>query len=305
MDATEAQHFDAQGMVICDRACRRCGYNLRGLHREGRCPECGRPVGLSFEGDLLRFADPDWVETLARGSRLVIIGLGINIVSGLVTLVVTVSVNALAPMRTPPLLELLTGLCLLAGLVGTAVLYIGVWLATRPDPTRIGEDIYARSRKLVRVMLLAGIVSTALSLVLDTLPTTMPVVELVVLPLIALGELGALIGAVTYVWYLGRLALRIPDDQLAKRARIAFWGLIITAATAAGLALINGVLAAIAGSGALLAPLGCLLPLGALVAFGFVLLALRVQYRIRDACREQAALARQTWAAAEPAKTAQ
>ena len=74
--------FDDAGTVVVDQTCRRCGYNLRGLHRDGRCPECGAPVGLSIKGDLLRFAHPDWVEELARGSRFILNGLSAALLAG-------------------------------------------------------------------------------------------------------------------------------------------------------------------------------------------------------------------------------
>ena len=73
--STWTQGFlDQAGTVISDLACRRCGYNLRGLNNQGRCPECGAAIGLSCHGDLLRFADPKWVETLGRGASLILWG---------------------------------------------------------------------------------------------------------------------------------------------------------------------------------------------------------------------------------------
>jgi hypothetical protein len=66
--------LDAAGVVVSDIPCRKCGYNLRGLHIDGRCRECGRAVGLSVQGDLLRFSDPGWLRKLQRGARLIIWG---------------------------------------------------------------------------------------------------------------------------------------------------------------------------------------------------------------------------------------
>lgn len=32
-------------------ACRRCGYDLRGLGERTRCPECGQPFEINARGD--------------------------------------------------------------------------------------------------------------------------------------------------------------------------------------------------------------------------------------------------------------
>ena len=50
-------------------ACHRCAYNLRGLQRRGRCPECAAPIEVSVAGDALQFADPVWLANLALGAR--------------------------------------------------------------------------------------------------------------------------------------------------------------------------------------------------------------------------------------------
>src|SRR5881394_1427767 len=51
-----------------DLSCAKCGYNLRTLSREGKCPECGTAVAESLRGESLAL--------IPRG-RLKIIGIGL------------------------------------------------------------------------------------------------------------------------------------------------------------------------------------------------------------------------------------
>ena len=60
----------AGSVIEVDTECIHCGYNLRGLTNEGRCPECGSPVDDSLRGNLLRHADPDWLDRLRFGASL-------------------------------------------------------------------------------------------------------------------------------------------------------------------------------------------------------------------------------------------
>src|ERR1041385_4800198 len=83
--AGNAAAGDAPRPVEKDLACRKCGYNLRGLMTDGRCPECGTAVGLSVMGDLLRFSDPNWVDTLGRGVKLIIAGVAVLILGGVLS----------------------------------------------------------------------------------------------------------------------------------------------------------------------------------------------------------------------------
>ena len=49
------QHIDldASGTIAADVPCIQCGYNLRGLDFEGRCPECDQPISASVDDLLL------------------------------------------------------------------------------------------------------------------------------------------------------------------------------------------------------------------------------------------------------------
>src|SRR5690242_2831255 len=68
---TEPPQLSAEWVVETDALCRRCGYNLRGLPLDGRCPECATPVGLSLRGDLIRFSDPRWSARVVGGLAVV------------------------------------------------------------------------------------------------------------------------------------------------------------------------------------------------------------------------------------------
>ena len=47
--------FAAQSSTSWVGNCRRCGYNLRGLHKSKRqtCPECGQPFAVNARGDVI------------------------------------------------------------------------------------------------------------------------------------------------------------------------------------------------------------------------------------------------------------
>src|SRR5689334_24506997 len=78
------------GVLETDVPCRKCSYNLRGLSADGRCPECGTPVGLSVQGDFLRYSDPTWLKTLWEGADFVLTG------------VIVIVFIRLATMAEPP-----------------------------------------------------------------------------------------------------------------------------------------------------------------------------------------------------------
>lgn len=116
--------LDEQGALADDFDCKKCAYNLRGLCEDGRCPECGTPVGLSTQGDLLRFADPDWLDKVERGLRIILWMILLGILAGVVSAIFSASIKSVVR-------EFVSFLAALGG-------FYGVWLMTMPDPSRIG-----------------------------------------------------------------------------------------------------------------------------------------------------------------------
>lgn len=147
-----ASKVDETGVLITDIACRRCSYNLRGLREDGRCPECGIRVGLSTRGDLLRFADPTWVETVARGLKIILWMILVGFIAGAAAAALSATGNRAAAIP--------------ASLVAAIGSFYGVWLMTEPDPSGIGEDPNVTARKVVRFTLVLGLVAQFITMTL-------------------------------------------------------------------------------------------------------------------------------------------
>lgn len=56
--------------ITVDVHCSVCGYNLRGLPRDGRCGECGASVAHSLRVGLSRSGNESWLRAVAGGSVL-------------------------------------------------------------------------------------------------------------------------------------------------------------------------------------------------------------------------------------------
>lgn len=281
--------------IANDVACRRCGYNLRGLSQNGRCPECGTPVGLSLHGDLLRFSDPRWLETLRTGINAILIGIGLMI------LAVIVSIVAGAVSRGRP--------GLLSNLVSWAsgiVTLIGIWLLTSPDPSGIGEDRYGTARKLVRIAVVAEAIGTVLSSMTSLSGPPSPSAAIAVAVLAFIGGLLSLIGLFAQLYYLEKLAMRIPDMNVAGRAHFLMWAIAISNGVIIVMALLMAVMVVGTSRGG--ASTGAGAAFGGLMAFtcvigiaGIALLIFYVMYvfmlaRIGKQIQAQAQIARAIWA---------
>lgn len=206
--------LDPTGRIDDDVSCRKCGYNLRGLLPDGRCPECGTAVGRSLHGDLLRFSDPDWVQKLASGMNWIFASIIIGLIGGVLGAIFLGVFSSILSSRS------FIVLAPSSGLVFGLVALVGYWKVTTPDPARLSGESNLSSRKLVRIAQLTNYVVTPVNSLMQHLAWFVPVMIMSVVS----GIIG-LVGTVAIFLYGRKLALRIPDEKLARHCKIVMWGL--------------------------------------------------------------------------------
>lgn len=307
-----AVSVDESGVVVVDRSCRQCGYNVRGLHVDRHCPECGTPVAVSARGDALEFCEPGWVKKLSLGGWMLVIGPTLMLLGVIGFLAIVFGILALLGTTSKPmdLLFALVVFAILTGLFGGMLLaYIGTWFLTAREPLAFESREVSNSRAVVRVGLVMAIISPIVQAVATG--TTLPrAVEILLILINVPISLFALYAVRQYYLWIGLLARRFPDPQLVSRCRtLGTWvpvGLLPptllsmgqTVMEAAGRAGGPATIHSLDSGGAirpLFAALGCVSCATSLLLLVLMFVAMRAQSRLRTGLREAARRARHNW----------
>ncbi|MEM9372009.1 MAG: MFS transporter [Planctomycetota bacterium] len=218
---------DLKPIVMESRACRNCGYELRGLRIGDNCPECGtlirsRPKSFNAREGTITDADPQYVRLLAGGFWLMAAGILIPI--GAIVLGV--------------LLSWFGGPSLLVGTAGSVVGAVcwcsGSFIISRPRPVVFAERDdpvldSAKFRLMVRISGSIWIVSVVLNAAHSALASSgsMPLLEGFVLVLLIGVGLVSFVSLVPMCIFVSDMSFWMSDDSGGWRLRGAAWAMAI------------------------------------------------------------------------------
>ncbi|MCH8853082.1 MAG: hypothetical protein IID41_10580 [Planctomycetes bacterium] len=181
-----------------DVCCVHCGYNLRGLTKRHRCPECGTPAGFSVEGDLLKYAPIPWIRTVRNGLAMFVWSIGIHLLSIVSSWV-------------------MPDYGVLLDLVSAVLAIVGAMFVTVPEPTAVAGPGGFGVRRRIRVLAFVNFVGTVCLIFSPNANFT-----IVMRRFLLVSWSGMLLALAVY---LRKFAARIPEYDLEIATTRVIWGL--------------------------------------------------------------------------------
>ena len=214
---------DSEGIIREHVTCTECKSDLFNIAVEGECETCQTPCTHSLSQNLLRYADPKWVQTVRSGFLWYVIvvfaAMFVGIGSGVVFMVV--KDRALA-------LSINSGI----GFIAAVLTFLTTWFVTTPAPSDLNRTWSSIARFAGGLLIFGSFLSVVMILRPDLgMWPSLPGI------LIQLGFVYA------FYSYLSQLALRIPNEKLNHHVRIVLIGSVICFS----MLLVGSVIAALSG----------------------------------------------------------
>lgn len=218
IDPRELVKAGREGVIADDRLCDRCRYNLKGLPRGGRCPECGLPIrsrgGRKRFTDNLTQAPLFYLKTLA-------LGLGATAAASAMFIITSIA-GAIAPQWALAILAL--------NALAALLWWVGVFIVTaqRPLSESTIRDAFLESRGLRQAnrILQTGWIASALLTFLE-IRTGNPVPGYLAHAALVIATLGLVPLALQF----SALADWAGDTGVSERFKIAAWAMAVFGVT--------------------------------------------------------------------------
>ena len=195
MTVAPENHLASTSEITQDLTCAHCSYNLRGLTEDKLCPECATPIAQSLQGNLLRFASPEWVGKLRLGTTLLLWAIVVSVLSALCY-----------------------GIGHIMELPGSVLRCLGIFAITSLDPGSERPTPILTLRSLLRA--LAGI--SLFGELAWWAGLGLPVLRSQAIFGIGVTEV-LLLGCLVH---FGRISDRIPDATMVRRSYTTAWRLL-------------------------------------------------------------------------------
>ena len=233
-DAQPAAEPASNAYVPTDLTCRQCGYNLYTLALIGVCPECGCPIEHSLRGFPLKYAAPEWVRRVARGTLLLIIAIALMALAG-ASMGAWAAVRALsqgAGRGMAPSIDMrgttLVSALVFAPLTALEIVALVYFTTRNPADTLPGADSAARLWLRRSLWLYAGQVLLGwLSLIVPETAMSVGTRSALTALTIPLGTAVFTLVAALGLRYVGQLVARVPRPGLVRFATACYWGVLI------------------------------------------------------------------------------
>ncbi len=213
--------------VATDAVCLVCGYSLRGLTVGGHCPECGTPIGRSLGGNQLRYSNPEYLASLHRGVLVILGAVAAQFIVAVVALLAALAFLFLlsAPGSPNVYRPLDLAVVYLEAVLSLVVLY-GWWVFTSPDPALDAVDrgltVQRVARAAVAVRAASTMFTAAWHTALNPVGGALPLSPGVMTVTLVDGATLAFM-FIASMLYVQRVAGRLPDEHVARRARLLMW----------------------------------------------------------------------------------